>query len=107
MREGAGPAGNRRAIGGQEHRGRLRRDADLDPTLERGIPEHRERIGAVVVDEFIGVIKVVLGSEANDLDRAGVVSSELLDIGGFPTAGGSMRCVHPQENWLLLGDEIS
>ena len=56
--------------GGREIWGRLRRNAELDPRLERLVPQHRER-RAVVLDEVLGLSEAVLRAEPDDLDIVG------------------------------------
>jgi hypothetical protein len=46
----------------------------------------------------LGLVEVVLGSEADHGDFVGVLSSKLLDAGGFPVTGRSMWSPKPDEH---------
>ncbi len=61
----------------------------------------------VLLDEVTGFTEAVLGTETDDEQVIDMITSELLDIGGFPIAGGSMRRVHPEQDGLVLRDEIA
>ena len=49
------------------------------------------------VDEVMSCIETHLGPEANNFNYVCVLSSELLDIGSFPIANGSIRSPHPYQ----------
>ena len=86
------------AVGAEQDDGGLAGDLEGAPRLERRVPQHRERLGAALVDELDGLVEGVLGAVSDDLDLVQVISSELLDVGSFPTAGGSMRRPRPQQH---------
>jgi hypothetical protein len=91
------PAAEFLAVGAQQDDRGLSRDLERTPRLERGVPQHRERLRAAFVDELECLVEAVLCAVTDDLDVIEVISSELLDVGSFPTAGGSMRRPRPQQ----------
>ena len=63
------------------------------------IPEHLERIpGSSSPNEVFGLTQIVSGTHPDHGELVGVVSSQLLEAGGLPAAGGSMGCPEPQHN---------
>ena len=55
----------------------------------------------MVVDEVMCLAEVVLCAEPDDFDRVCILSSELLDVGSFPSANRSMRCPHPEQHHFV------
>lgn len=54
---------------------------EVPPCLKARIPQERDLVAEVVVgNELLGVIKVVLGTESNDLDLVCMFSGELPDL---------------------------
>lgn len=53
------------------------------------------------IDERDRVVEVVLGTESDDSELVRVLSSELLDAGGFPVARTSVRGPEPHEQRLV------
>jgi len=100
------PASQRGAIGSQQQRSRLRGHTEDLPGDKRLVPQHREA-GAVVVDEVIRLAKTVLRPEADYFDCVGVLSSELLDVGSFPSANWSMWGPHPHQNHFFGRNEVA
>lgn len=97
LRDAAPPRGQDCAVGVQEHSSGLAGYSQLTPRLERGIPEHGEG-GSGGLHETLGQPKVVLGAHSDESENIGIVSSKLLDTGGLPATGGSMRRPEPQHD---------
>jgi hypothetical protein len=51
--------------------------------------------------EGFGLVEVILGAEAEHVDLVCILSSELLDAGGFPVTRRSMRRPEPHQQRLL------
>ena len=63
------------------------------------IPEHLERTpGSSSLNEVFGLTQIVSGAHPDHGEFVGVVSSQLLEAGGFPAAGGSMGGPEPQHD---------
>ncbi len=89
-------------VAAQQHPRRLACDSEQIPGLEGGVPEHCER-GTGGLNEILGQFQVVLSSDPDDGELVGVGSSELLDAGCFPAAGGSMGGPEPQHDGSIRG----
>ena len=101
-------AGAREITAEDGHRG-VGPDPERLPRGEAGIPEEREFVVRQVagIDELLGVGEVVLGAEPDDLDLVCMRLGELPDFGAFTPAGGSIRCVEPEQHRPVAVDGVS
>ena len=61
------------------------------------IPQHGEGCPGSV-HEILSLSEIVAGTHSDEGELVGVVSSQLVEAGGFPAAGGSMRSPEPQHD---------
>ena len=61
------------------------------------IPQHGEGCPGSV-HEILGLSEIVAGTHSDEGELVGVVSSQLVEAGGFPAAGGSMGGPEPQHD---------
>ncbi len=84
----------------------LASDSQSVPGGTGRIPEHQERISrSSDSNEVLGLTQVVSGTHTDHGELVSVVSSELLEAGGFPAAGGSMGGPEPQHDGPVRGGE--
>ena len=68
------------------------------------IPQHGEG-GTGSVHEVLCLPEIVAGAYSDESEFVGVFSSQLVEAGGFPEAGGSMGRPEPQHNWPICRGE--
>ena len=61
----------------------------------------------MVFNEVLGLAEVVLCAKADDFNSVCVLSSELLDVGSFPSANRSKRCPHPKQHHFVGWDDVA
>lgn len=61
----------------------------------------------MLFDELVSLFEVILCADADDFDCVCVFSSELLDVGSFPSANRSKRCPHPKQHHFVRWDDVA
>ncbi len=68
-------------VGGQECHRRVGAHPEVPPCVKAGVPEKRDLASEVfVVYELLGITKIVLGAQSNNLNLVGMFSGELPDL---------------------------
>jgi hypothetical protein len=81
----------------QDGRG-LPRNTEVIPDGKGGVPIHVRGSDLASFYKGLCFFEVILRADANNVDGLDVLSSKLLDTGGFPVTSASMRCPEPCES---------
>jgi hypothetical protein len=93
------------AIRVEEDRRGLASNSQSGPGFERGVVQHSKRRRAVLLDELIGILQIVLGAEAYQGQLVLVLASKLLDARRLAPADWSVRGPKPQQDRLGLENQ--
>ena len=93
------------AIRVEEDRRWLASNPQSRPGFEHGIVQHSKGRRAVLLDELIGILQIVLGAEAYQGEFVLVLASKLLDTRRLAPTSWSVRGLKPQQDWLGLENQ--